>query len=81
MSGPKNTLSLGGLFPNIEDQRIFSVLSNYLLLSQFELARSVIDEVFKLDPERIVRMLRVMCCEPIPAAWFVHFLLVLFVHP
>ena len=66
----KSPLSLAGLFPDADDQKIFAVLANYLLLSQFDLARSVIDETFRMDPERIVRLFRVMCCEPIPAAWY-----------
>ncbi len=70
MSSKSSPLSLAGLFPDADDQKIFAVLANYLLLSQFDLARSVIDETFRMDPERVVRLFRVMCCEPIPAAWY-----------
>jgi hypothetical protein len=70
MSVSRNPLSLSGLFPDPEDQQIFSVLSNYLMLSQFEVAQKVIDELFSLDPERITRMFRVMFNEEIPATWY-----------
>lgn len=67
----RNPLSLGGLFPDPEDQQIFAVLSNYLMLSQFDVAQKVIDELFTLDPERIIRLFRVMFNEEIPATWCV----------
>lgn len=56
---------LSSYFPDTEDQRIFAVICNYLLLSQFDVARRVIDEYFQVDPERIIRILRTLFTERI----------------
>ena len=64
---------LNSYFPDPEDQRIFAVLANYLMLSQFDVARSVIDGYFKVAPDRIVRLLRTLFQQPVPdhANWYV----------
>ncbi len=64
--------ALGNFFPDPEDQRIFVVVANYLLLSQFDTARSVIDGYFKIAPERIIRLLRTLFEQRIPdyATWY-----------
>jgi len=43
----------GILSTDKETQKLFTVLCNYLSLGQFELARSVIDELFLISPERV----------------------------
>lgn len=52
-----------------ESQKLFTVLCNYISLAQFELARSVIDELFLLSPEKVVRVLRALVLSDIPTQW------------
>jgi hypothetical protein len=57
------------LAPDADSQKLFTVLCNYLSLAQFELARSVLDELFLLSPEKVVRVLRALVLADIPPQW------------
>jgi hypothetical protein len=71
MAVAENSLSMSGLFPDPDDQKIFAVLTNYLMLSQTDVGHSTVEDLFSKDPERVVRLLRTMFCEEIPSNWCV----------
>lgn len=62
-------LDLHVLTTEKENDKLFTVLCNYLSLSQFELARTVIDDLFKTSPERVTHVLRSLVLAPIPSSW------------
>ncbi len=51
------------------NEKLFTLLCNYLSLSQFELVRPVITELFFTSPERITHLLRSMVSRRIPDQW------------
>jgi len=57
------------LIIDAETEKLFTVLCNYLSLAQFELARSVMDQLFQLSPERVNRVLRALVNADIPISW------------
>ncbi len=59
----------GVLTTDKETQKLFTVLCNYLSLAQFELARSVLDELFHYSPERVAHVLRALVLADIPSSW------------
>lgn len=52
-----------------QNHKLFTLLCNYLSLSQFELARPVITELFFACPERILHLLRSIIAKTIPDQW------------
>jgi hypothetical protein len=52
-----------------DNDKLYQIMCNYLALSQFELARSVLDQLFTLSPERVVRVLRTLVLSPRPQKW------------
>mmetsp|Transcript_24631 Transcript_24631/g.43751 ORF Transcript_24631/g.43751 Transcript_24631/m.43751 type:complete len:2402 (-) Transcript_24631:235-7440(-) len=62
-------LSVTTMPPNEESKKLFTVLCNYLSLSQFELARTVIDQLFQIHPDRVVRALREIILGEMPKDW------------
>jgi hypothetical protein len=52
-----------------ETEKLFTVMCNYLSLAQFELGRSVIDELFELSPDRVMHILRSLVLSKIPSKW------------
>ncbi|GAB5372112.1 hypothetical protein AAMO2058_001637400 [Amorphochlora amoebiformis] len=52
-----------------ESRKLFTVLCNYLSLSQFELARTVIDQLFQIHPDRVVRALRELILGKVDGDW------------
>ena len=55
-----------------ESRKLFTILCNYLSLSQFELARTVIDQLFQISPERVVRALRELVFGRFDPTWLTH---------
>lgn len=62
---------LAVLMGDHENEKLFQILCNYLSLAQFELARSVLDQLFTLSPERVLRVLRTLILTPRPLKWCV----------
>lgn len=59
------------LLTDSENDKLFAIMCNYLTLAQFELARSVLDQLFTLSPERCIRVLRRLVITPVPQKWCV----------
>ena len=65
----KDRALLAVLMGDQENQKLFQIMCNYLSLAQFELARSVLDQLFTLSPERVIRVLRMLMQTPRPLQW------------
>ena len=63
--------SFSRLFLSPEDQLLFGVVVNYLRLSEFDHARTMIHELFSLVPLRVLRVLRTMFLRQYPTEWVI----------
>jgi hypothetical protein len=68
-NGGERPLSVVTMPRNDESRKLFTVLCNYLSLSQFELARTVIDQLFQIHPDKVVRALRELIFGNIDPSW------------
>src|SRR5690242_16317203 len=58
------------LISDKENEKLLTVLCNYLSLGQFELARTVLDQLFDTSPERVTHVLRAIVLQKTPHSWF-----------
>jgi protein-disulfide isomerase len=73
-SGSGGVSVSGSVHPSVlssdaDSDKLFTVLCNYLSLAQLELARTVIEQLFRASPEKAVRALRAIVFTHIPSAW------------
>jgi len=68
-SGSMSIHSSGLSSSTSDHDKLLTVLSNYLALSQIELARTVMEQLFVAAPEKLIRALRALVFTNIPAAW------------
>lgn len=69
LNDPQGQLHPSVLHTDADSDKLFTVLCNYLSLAQLELARTVINQLFLSNPDRVVRALRAIVFTHIPSSW------------
>lgn len=63
--------SLSKLILSPDDQQLFRVVINYLRLSEFDMARKTVNDLFATAPLRLIRILRSIFSRYYPTDWYV----------